>query len=98
MTREEEIKARLKEYTVEYHCPVRGFKPADDDLRYLLARNEELQRRVDRFELALSGIKEESSKFATDESDMGYIFIGIYTCAESALDAASAPGSRRGRR
>lgn len=37
MTREEEIKAHLYEYPV----------PAAIDLRYLLARNEELQRRVE---------------------------------------------------
>lgn len=53
--------------------------------RAILARNEELQRRVDRLEMALTGIKEESAKFATDESVIGYVCIGIYTCAESAL-------------
>ena len=60
MTREEEIKARLDEAEhVEYqkwghgYCSEGGmdsFGDAEDDLNYLLARNEELQRRSKRLE------------------------------------------------
>ena len=48
MTREEEIKARLD--NDDYMDPGKFLDQASDDLRYLLARNEELQRRVERLE------------------------------------------------
>ena len=48
MTREEEIKARLE--NDDYMDPGKFLDQAPDDLRYILARNEELQRRVDELE------------------------------------------------
>ena len=56
MTREEEIKARLNNEFVHWVVDDRDFDykvagdSAEDDLRYLLARNEELQRRSKRLE------------------------------------------------
>ena len=48
MTREEEIKAKLeKEDAVYLDCNDSYDTRAEDDILYLLARNEELQRRVD---------------------------------------------------
>ena len=53
MTREEEIKARLDKAQVNASSyPVTTM---DADLAYLLARNEELQRRVERMGRALIG-------------------------------------------
>ena len=100
MTREEEIKARLaggiacycevkKDHNFYIDLPndkIKGMQ-ANSDLAYLLARNEELQRRVNNLESALVGIKEEAAAFASDERDLGYIFIGIYTLATNVLDA-----------
>lgn len=49
MTREEEIKARSQRTAgIEYITPC-----SLDDIRYLLASNEELQRRVEKLEKAL---------------------------------------------
>ena len=45
MTREEEIKARLD--NDDYMDPGKFLDQAPDDIRYLLSRNEALQRRVD---------------------------------------------------
>ncbi len=84
MTREEEIKATLKEYTVEYHCPVRGFKPANDDIRYLLARNEELQRRVEKMQAGLEMILTRKMSMA---ADYNHLLRQIYQIARNALDA-----------
>lgn len=46
MTREEEIKAAVDEYHVLYVRKGVAVGDANEDIRYLLARNEELQRRV----------------------------------------------------
>lgn len=58
MTREEEIKARLEKENAFYldSYDVSDFR-AEDDIRYLLARNEELQRRVSLLTDALREIK-----------------------------------------
>lgn len=87
MTREEEIKAMVDSHSIAYYHPLEGYSDAEPDMRYLLARNEELQRRVDHLEMALGAIKEEAATFASDERDLGYIFIGIYTLAANVLDA-----------
>lgn len=52
MTREEEIKARLDAYDCKYQNSLTDEfeRWADEDMRYLLARNEELQRRVKKLE------------------------------------------------
>lgn len=56
MTREEDIKARLAEEFVHWIADDRDFDykvagdSAEPDLRYLLARNEELQRRVEKMQ------------------------------------------------
>lgn len=66
MTREEDIKARLAEEFVHWIADDRDFDykvagdSAEPDLRYLLARNEELQRRVEFLEDVLSCVKDES--------------------------------------
>lgn len=46
MTREEEIKARLDD--AKFNGPM--CSPCEQDVRYLLARNEELQRRVEKMQ------------------------------------------------
>ena len=51
MTREEEIKARLE--NGGYMDPGKFLDRAPDDIEYLLARNEELQRLVEKMENAL---------------------------------------------
>ena len=66
MTREEEIKAKLeKEDAVYLDCNDSYDTRAEDDIRYLLARNEELQRRVEKVEKALQF-------YARLDSDMEY--------------------------
>ena len=89
LTRLENIKERHDTFDVQYFYPGSGryFGEADADMQWLIARNEELQRRVKRLESALGAIKEEAAAFASDERDLGYIFIGIYTTATNVLDA-----------
>ena len=63
MTREEEIKARAESgyivTTRTYIGPVDTLRIdlAEEDVRHLLARNEELQRRVERLESAVFKIR-----------------------------------------
>lgn len=67
MTREEEIKARLGKDTAVYLDDLTGSwdNHADDDMEYLLASNEELQRRVEELEKALQF-------YARLDDDMNY--------------------------
>ena len=67
MTREKEIKDKLETYQVKYiHWQSgRQLDIAEDDIEYLLARNGELQRRVNHLEEALQF-------YARLDDDMGY--------------------------
>lgn len=55
MTREEEIKARLDD--AKFNGPI--CSPCENDVRYLLARNEELQRRIVELESAMKELQDD---------------------------------------
>lgn len=62
MTREEEIKTRLEQDTAVYLDSDGDKDPqADDDMEYLLARNDELQRRVKDLEVDLATYKHDEA-------------------------------------
>ena len=60
MTREEEIKDKLETYQAKYiHWQSgRQLDSAEDDIEYLLARNEELQRRMEKMRAVVDAARE----------------------------------------
>lgn len=82
MTREEEIKERLKTQQPVYLNSVEGITQAYVDINYLLARNEELQRRVEKMEAVV-----EAAKF--DRKELHHPECKCHFCeAVDAIDAA----------
>jgi hypothetical protein len=86
MTREEEIKARMETCGVYYvyDGSVVGTGEAEDDLHYLLARNEELQRRVERME---RGLKSVIWIYREGDGPSEEVFERAYMSAKDAFDA-----------
>ena len=71
MTREEEIKARLEKAQVNASSyPVTEM---DADLAYLLARNEELQRRVEKMQAVVDAARELDLKILYKRKPQDYV-------------------------
>lgn len=79
MTREEEIKARLEKEDAVYLDDYDAFDfRAEDDMKYLLARNEELQRLVEKMQAVVDAAKRASYEYFHPASGDGDIINKMY--------------------